>query len=216
MASIGHRRGRRALLALATIAVAVALAGCGGTASPAANASTAPSQAAPITPAPTASPSPAASPSAAASAPASAATSPGPDPAAGLKVDAPYTFVALPPAMQQAFESQMASSLGAFGSSITFGFRQVDGGTGQAFLMVLAFPTGTVSAPTFEGMLGGLSGSMGATLQKTTVDGVEVSSGPSTSGGVGIFHIGDHVLIVIAEKPADALPIAKALISANQ
>jgi hypothetical protein len=118
--------------------------------------------------------------------------------------------------MQQAFETQMSTSLGALGSSITFGFRQVDGGTGQAFLMVLAFPTGTVSAPTFEGMLGGLSGSMGATLQKTTVDGIEVSSGPSTSGGVGIFHIGDHVLIVIAEKPADALPIAKALISANK
>ena len=213
MASIGLRHGRRALLALTTVAIAAALGGCGGTASTTGSAGTAPSQVA-ATPAPTASPSPAASPSAAA--PASAATSSGPDPAAGLKIDAPYTFVDLPPALQQAFESQMKSSLGAFGSSITFGFRQVDGGTGQAFLMVLAFPTGTVSANAFEAMLSGISGSMGATLQKTTVDGVEVSSGPSTSGGVGIFHIGDHILIVIAQKPADSLPIAKALITANK
>ena len=118
--------------------------------------------------------------------------------------------------MQQAFEAQMASSLGAFGNSITFGFRQVEGGTGQAFLMVLAFPTGTVTASTFQAMVTGISGSMGATLQTTTVDGVDVASGPATSGGIGIFHIGDHILIVIAEKPADSLPISKALISANQ
>jgi hypothetical protein len=118
--------------------------------------------------------------------------------------------------MQQAFETQMATSMGAFGSNITFGFRQVEGGTGQAFLMVLAFPSGTVSANTFQGMVGGLTASMGATLKTTTVDGVDVASGPSTAGGVGIFHIGDHVLIVIAEKPADSLPIATALIKANK
>lgn len=214
MASIGLRPGRRALMAVVSVAVAVALASCGSAATTSPSANTAPSQATAASPSPSPSPSPTATPSLAASA--SAATSSGPDPATGLTIDAPYSFVALAPAMQQAFETQMASSLGAFGSSITFGFRQVEGGTGQAILMVLAFPTGTMSASMFQGMVGGISASMGATLQTTTIDGIEVASGPSTSGGVGIFHIGDHVLMVIAEKPVDSLPIAKALISANQ
>jgi hypothetical protein len=210
MVSIGSQPRRRALLAVASVAVAITLAACGSSASPSANASQ--SQAA------AASPSPAASPSAApSSAPAaSTAASKGPDAAAGLKIDAPYTFVDLPPAMQQAFEAQMSSSLGAFGGTISFGFRQVEGGTGLDYLMVLAFPDGTVNASTFQGMVGGLSASMGATLKTTTVDGVDVASGPSSTGGVAIFHIGDHALIVISQKPADSLPIAKALISANQ
>jgi hypothetical protein len=210
MDPIGSRPLRRALMAATTGAMAIALAACGSTASPAA--STSPSEAAAPSPSPVTSPSlaPSSAPST------SSAASKGPDAAAGLTIDAPYTFVDLPPAMQQAFESQMASSLGAFGSSISFGFRQVEGGSGLDYLMVLAFPSGTVNASTFQGMVGGLSASMGATLQTTTVDGVDVASGPSSTGGVAIFHIGDHALIVISEKPADSLPIAKALISANQ
>jgi hypothetical protein len=210
MATFGIRPSRRALTAFAAVVIAVALAGCGNSAGTSPSAS--PSQVA------AASPSTASSPSVAASSAPSASTaaSRGPDPAAGLKVDAPYTLVDLPPAMQQAFETQMATSLGAFGSNITYGFRQVDGGTGLTYLLVLAFPTGTVNAATFQGMVGGLSGSMGATLTTTTVDGVDVASGPTSTGGVAIFHIGDHALIVITQKPADSLPIAKALISANQ
>jgi hypothetical protein len=206
MVPIGSPIQRRALIAVAAVALAITLAGCSNSASPTASAS--PIQAA------TATPSPATSPSLAAAA--SAAASKGPDAAAGLKIDAPYTFVDLPPAMQQAFEAQMASSLGAFGGIISFGFRQVDGGTGQDYLMVLAFPSGMMNASAFQQMVGGLSGSMGATLQTTTVDGVDVASGPSSTGGVAFFHIGDHVLVVISQQPADSLPIAKALISANQ
>ena len=210
MATFGIRPPRRALMAFASIVIAVALAGCGSSAGTSPSAS--PSQIAAASSSTAPSPSVATS-----SAPsASAAASRGPDPAAGLKVDAPYTFVDLPPAMQQAFETQMATSLGAFGSNITYGFRQVQGGAGLTYLLVLAFPTGTVNASTFQGMVGGLSGSMGATLTTTTVDGVDVASGPSSTGGVAIFHIGDHALIVISEKPTDALPVAKALISANK
>ena len=118
--------------------------------------------------------------------------------------------------MQTLFEQQMTTSLGALGSNITFGFRQINGGKGQDFLMVLNFPAGAVTAATFTGMVGGLGGSMGATLTKTTVDGIEVHSGPSSSGGVALFHVGDQVLIVISQDKADPLPIAKALISSNQ
>jgi hypothetical protein len=210
MAAFGIRPPRRALMAFASVVIAVALAGCGNSAGTSPSAS--PSQVA----AASASSAPSASVAASSAPSASTAASRGPDPAAGLKIDAPYSFVDLPPAMQQAFETQMASSLGAFGSSITYGFRQVQGGTGLTYLLVLAFPSGTMNASTFQGMVGGLSGSMGATLTTTTVDGVDVASGPSSSGGVAIFHIGDHALIVIAEKPADSLPVAKALISANQ
>jgi hypothetical protein len=116
--------------------------------------------------------------------------------------------------MQQAFQAQVGSGLGALGGSM--GFRQIDGGAGNTFLMVLAFPSGTVSASTFQTMVAGMSAGMGATLQTTNVDGVDVASGPSTTGGVAFFLVGDHALIVISEKAADALPVSKALISANQ
>jgi hypothetical protein len=116
--------------------------------------------------------------------------------------------------MQQAIQTQMGAGLGALGGSM--GFRQIQGGTGQAFLMVIAFPTGTVSATTFQSMVAGMGAGMGATLQTTSVDGVDVASGPSTTGGVAFFLIGDHALIVISEKAADALPVSKALISANK
>ena len=203
---------RRALMALASVAIALAIAGCGSSAATSPSPVAAPSQAAPAS-APAASTPPAESASAPAPA-VSPAGSPGLDPAAGLKVDAPYKFADLPPAMQQALQTQMGSGLGALGGSM--GFRQIEGATGQTFLMVFAFPSGTVSASTFQTMIAGMSTGMGATLQTTSVDGVDVASGPSTTGGVSFFLIGDHALIVISEKAEDALPVSKALISANK
>jgi hypothetical protein len=60
-----------------------------------------------------------------------------------------------------------------------------------------------------------MGSSMGATLTTSTVEGVDVASGTASTGGVGVFHIGDHMLVVISPTASESLPIATALIKAN-
>jgi hypothetical protein len=110
----------------------------------------------------------------------------------------------------------MKTSLGSLGANIGFGFRMINGGAGQNFLMVLAFPNGELNAAAFTGMVGGIGASMGATLTKTSSDGVDIYAGASATGGISLFQAGDHAIIVIAQASDDALAIAKALVSANK
>jgi hypothetical protein len=149
--------------------------------------------------------------------PAASGGTAGVDPAAGLTIDPPYTLTAVPGALQSALEAQMAAGLGAFGDAIKVGFRQVGGGTtAGTILMVMAFPSGTLTAAGYQAALGGMTSSMGATFKTTTVDGVDVSAGKASTGGIGVFHIGDHMLVIISPSDAEVLPIATALINANQ
>jgi hypothetical protein len=202
---------RFAVLGTLALVMAASLAGC-GSAAPA----SAPLAAA--TPSPAASTAeasvPAATPaqSSAASAPATGA-----DPAAGLTIDSPYSLSALPPALQQTLESQMAAGLGAFGDTVKVGFRQIAGGNAAgSILMVIAFPAGSLSAAAYQAALAGMGSSMGATFATSTVDGVDVANGKASTGGVAVFHIGDHMLVVISPSATESLPIATALIKANQ
>lgn len=206
----GHRAGRPTLLASVAIAAAFVLAACGGGASPSpsAPASVAPSVAPSVVP----SVAPSVAPSIAASPAASGSTV---DAAAGIQIAAPYSLTPLPPQLQAAMETQMAASLGGFGSSITFGFRQIGGASGQGILMVIGFPAGSLNEAAYAGALAGMASSMGTTFTSTTVDGVAVSTGTTASGAVAVFHAGDHLIVVIAENAADSLPIATALIQAN-
>jgi len=177
----------------------------------------------PATPSPAVTQSPAASTAVASvpavtPAPTTAASGPAvADAAAGLAIDSPYTLTALPGALQQTLESQMAAGLGAFGSSVKVGFRQIDGGNAAgSILMVIAFPSGSLSATAYQAALAGMGSSMGATFETSTVDGVDVANGKAATGGLAVFHIGDHMLVVISPAAAESLPIATALIKANQ
>lgn len=217
MTQAAARSTSRRIAGLATVTAIVAvLAACGSSAP----ASTAPS-AAPSVAAPSIAPSIAlpsiALPSIALPSvnPGASGGTAGVDPAKGLAIDAPYSLTALPPALQTAFEQQMAAGLGGFGNSIQVGFRQVTGGTGMSILMVLAFPTGFLNDAAYKAALGGMGTSMGATFTTTTVEGVEVSTGTQATGGVAVFHIGDHMLVVISPTAAETLPISTALIKAN-
>ena len=207
--------GRRFLGWAGVGALAVIVAACGSSAP----ASTAPGGAAsqPAT-IPSLAPSLASAP-VAPSATATTATgsvAPGADAAAGLTIDAPYTLTSLPATLQQIMETQMATGLGEAGGLVSIGFRQVDGGTGSSILMVMGFPSGTLNTAAYAAALGGMGESLGATFTTSTVDGVDVSSGKAATGGMAVFQVDDHMLVVISPTDADALPIAKALISANQ
>lgn len=149
--------------------------------------------------------------------PAASGGTAGVDAAAGLTIGAPYTLTAVPSALQSILETQMASGLGAFGDAIKFGFRQIGGTTvAGPILMVLAFPSGTLSAAGYQAALAGMTSSMGATFSTTTVDGVDVSTGKAATGGIAVFHIDDHMLVIIGPSDAEVLPIATALIKDNQ
>lgn len=211
------RLARNAQLGALSIAIAALLVACGS----AAPASTVPlASTAAATPSAAASSAPASAPASgpdesttASTAPASAPAAA--DPAAGLKIGAPYTLTTLPGGLQQALESQMAGGLGSFGSSVQAGFRQVGGSSGS-ILMVIAFPAGSLSAAAYQAAVSVMGSSMGATFTTTTVAGVDVASGKATTGGVAMFHIADHLLVVISPIDTESLPIATALINANQ
>jgi hypothetical protein len=139
------------------------------------------------------------------------------DPAKDLKIAAPYTLVELDPALTQYFRNQMASSIGAFGGLFSVGLRQVSGGKGVGnVLIVMGFPTGTLDDTSYAAVLTGITGSMqGGKLTKSTVEGVEVSSGTISQGTIAAFHIGDHLVFIVSSGAQEALPIAKAVVAAN-
>jgi hypothetical protein len=197
---------RLILRAAAAVILTASLAACGS--STPATASPSPTPTPPPTIGPSVIPSEAV-PSAGQSAPAV-------DAAAGLEIGAPYTLTALPAALQQTFESQMAAGLGAFGGAFQIGFRQVDGGSATSILMVIGFPAGSLSATAYQAALAGMGSSMGTTFTSTTVDGIPVSTGTAATGGLAVFQVGDHMLVVISPTAADSLPTATALIKANQ
>ena len=218
MTQAAARSTGRRIAGLATVtAIAAVLAACGSSAPASIAPSAAPSVAAPSVAPSIALPS-IALPSIVipSTNPAASGGTAGVDPAKGLAIGAPYSLAALPPALQTVFEQQMAAGLGGFGNSIQVGFRQVTGGTGMSILMVMAFPTGFLNPAAYEAALSGMGTSMGATFTKTTVEGVDVSTGTQATGGVAVFHIGDHMLVVISPTPAETLPISTALIKANK
>ena len=218
MTQAAARSTGRRIAGLATVtAIAAVLAACGSSAPASIAPSAAPSVAAPSVAPSIALPS-IALPSIVipSTNPAASGGTAGVDPAKGLAIGAPYSLTALPPALQTVFEQQMAAGLGGFGNSIQVGFRQVTGGTGMSILMVMAFPTGFLNPAAYEAALSGMGTSMGATFTKTTVEGVDVSTGTQATGGVAVFHIGDHMLVVISPTPAETLPISTALIKANK
>jgi hypothetical protein len=200
--------GRLASLGALAFILSAALGACGSSAP----ATSSPSQPAASAAPPAATPAPTGSPALGAStAPSAAAV----DPAIGLKIGAPYTLATLPAADEQTLQGQMAAGLGAFGSTIQTGFRQVNGGTGGTILMVIAFPTGALNDIAFQATVSALASSMHATLTQSTIGGVEVSSGTTATGGIAVFHVADHLLVVTSQTATDAVPVATALITAN-
>jgi hypothetical protein len=209
-------RTPRRFVLLGTMAgvLSASLIGCGSTAP----ATTVPvASAAAPTPSPLASLPVASAPAASAPAASTGASAPatGADPAAGLTIDSPYTLTTLPGGLQQTIESQMAGGLGAFGGAVQVGFRQVGGSSGS-ILMVIAFPAGSLSAAAYQATVAVMASNLGATFSTSTVDGVDVASGKAKTGGVAMFHIADHLLVVISPLETESLPIATALITANQ
>lgn len=168
--------------------------------------------------APTASPSatPTASPSPSPSLSPSPIASTAADPANGLAIAAPYTLTALDPALEASFRQQFATSAGAFGSLIGLGGRGVvSNGTLVGYVLVIGFPTGIMSDAAYQSMLDGIASSSQLTFEKTTISGVEVSSGSTATAGLGVYRAVDDVIITITPTASSLGAVTTALVAAN-
>jgi hypothetical protein len=203
----------RAPRALAVILFGVVLAACSPgeasvapsvTASPIALPTAAPTVAATAAPTPDAS---------AAAASASAA----PDPAIGLKIDAPYALTALDPALEALFKDQFTAGAGSFGSLVGVGGRTVtQDGKLVGYVFVIGFPAGMLSDVAYKAMVSGMQSSMGATFTTQTISGVDVSIGASSTANMAVLQDGDHVVLALTPTTAELPKVAKALIDANK
>jgi hypothetical protein len=204
-------RATRGIVAVAVLLLCIVLAACSPTASPSpsAIATTTPT----ASPTAVATPGPSAAPSVA---PSPAASSAAADPAQGLKISAPYTLIALDPALEASFRQQFAASVGSFGSLILLGGREaVKDGALAGYVLVIGFPSGIMSDAVYQQMLQGMTSSSNVTFVKTTVSGTEVSSGATGTAGLGVYRAGDNVVITITPTVANLGAITTALVTAN-
>ena len=204
MPTFASARGGRAVAFLLLVGLAIAACSPGTTASTAPSTSVAPV----VTPVVT----PSGPPTAAASSSAAALA----DPAKGLTIGAPYTLTALDPALETSFRQQFTSSAGAFGSLIGIGGREVvQNGSLVGYVIVIGFPTGILSDAAYQTMLTGIESSSTIAFKKTTVSGVEVSSGATSNAGMSVFRKGDNVNLTITPTEASLTAVTTAVVTAN-
>jgi hypothetical protein len=202
-------RATRGIALVALLFVALVIAACSPTASPSSSANATTTPTASSTAAATASPTASVAPSAAASAALA-------DPAVGLKIGAPYTLAPLDPALETSFRQQFAGAVGAFGSLIAVGGREIDSnGALAGYVMIMGFPAGFVTDSIYQAMLGGMTSSSQVTFTKTTVSGTEVSSGTMATAALGIYRAGDKIVMTFAPTATVLTPITTALVTAN-
>ena len=212
MTRTGAVFGSRASRGIAVVVVGLAIAACSPAASVAPSATAAP--VATPSPVPTVAPTPAPTPSPST---ATASASAQPDPAIGLKIAAPYELTPLAPALEATLRSQLTQNLGAFGSLVEIGGLTVTkGDQSPGFIFVFGFPAGMMSDAAYQGMVAGIESGMGVTMTTKTVSGVDVAIGSSPTSNLGIFHIGDHVIMALSPTAAEIPAISKALIDANK
>ncbi len=207
-------RGGRAI---ALLVLGLAIAACSpSTASTAPSPSVAPLATPGATPVVTPSPMPIVTPSGPPTAAASPSAAALPDPARDLTIGTPYTLTALDPALETSFRQQFASSAGAFGSLVGIGGREVvQNGSLAGYVIVIGFPAGILSDAAYQSMLTGIQSSSAIAFKKTTVSGVEVSSGATSNAGMSVYRNGDNVNLTITPTEASLAAVTTALVTAN-
>ncbi len=189
---------RRHLAAAGLLVLACAVAACGGATSSA-------------TP-----PAGSAASSAAASGSTSGAGAAIADPLLGVKIGAPYTLTELPPSKADTIQAGIEKDLGAFGKAVHVGVRSIDqAGKPVAYLMVVAFPRGTLNDNIYGQVITDLSMGAEADFTPKLISNVPVSFGTLSGGSVAVFRTGDLVMVTLSPTPTDLTPVVSALVSAN-
>ena len=153
-----------------------------------------------------------------AAAPSAAATAPGSSGGQLLDVQIaqPYNLADLPAATADAIQTGIEKNLGAYGKAVHVAMKSVEQqGTSAAYLMVVAFPAGTLSDNIYQQVINDLSLGAEASFTSKLVGGVPVSFGPMSGGSVALFRRGDLVFIVLSPQTSDLTPVVGALVQVN-
>jgi len=163
----------------------------------------------------TASPSPAAPGGTSVPASAGAAASAG-DAVLDVRIGQPYALADLPAATADTIQAGIEKDLGAFGKAVHVTVRAIQqSGTVAAYLMVVAFPRGTLSETVYAQVLTTLSMGSESDYAPRPIRNVPVSFGTMGGGSVAVFRHGDNLLIALSPTTADLTPVATALVAAN-
>jgi len=185
-------------LAVGVLAIAALVAACGGTS--------------------TSSASPASSASASAAGASAAAGTSG-DPAGQLldiKIGPPYNLTDLSASKADAIQTGIEKDLGAYGKAVHVAVKSIDqSGTVAAYLMVVAFPRGTLSDDIYKQVLTNLSMGAEADFTPKLISAVPVSFGKMSGGSVAVFRTGDLVFIALSPTTADLTPVVTSLVKVN-
>ena len=186
---------RRLRLGAGVLAVVALVAACGSTTTPSASAA----------------------PSGAQGSSAAAGTSG--DPAGQLldiKIGPPYNLADLPASKADAIQAGIEKNLGAYGKAIHVAVKSIDqGGTVAAYLMVVAFPRGTMSDAIYKQVLLDLSMGAEADFTSKLISAVPVSFGAMSGGSVAVFRSGDLVFITLSPQTTDLTPVVTSLVKVN-
>ena len=196
-----HRSLVSRRLAAGLIMLTAVLAACGGT-SPSATASAAAA----------ASGAPSATGSASSAAPGSSEGGQ----LLGIAIAQPYTFADLAASKADAIQAGIQKDLGAYAKAVNVTVKSVQqGGTVAAYLMVVAFPRGTLSDDVYKQVITDLAMGSEADYPSKLVGGVSVAFGSMGGGSVAVFRKGDLVFITLATQTTDLTPVVSALVKAN-
>jgi hypothetical protein len=202
------RVSRHCRLAGSLLALAALVAACGGTSTPSEPATSSVPSSVPSSVSPAGS-SPAAS--------ATAGTSG--DPAGqllGIKISPPYNLTDLSASKADAIQAGIEKDLGAYGQAVPVAVKSIDqGGTVAAYLMVVAFPRGTLSDDVYKQVLTDLAIGAEADFTPKLISAVPVSFGTMSGGSVAVFRTGDLVFITLSPTTADLTPVVTSLVQVN-
>jgi hypothetical protein len=164
----------------------------------------------------TSSASPAASTPVVTPTPAAASSAPSPADLLAITIGAPYTLVDLPSGVADTLAAAIEKDMGGIAKVVHVGVRTVTkGGTVAAYLMVVAFPPGTLNDSVYQSAIRSLATGAEAPFESSVISNVQVQSGSMGGAKVGVFRTGDSMLITLSPTGADVVPVVTALIAAN-
>ena len=164
----------------------------------------------------TSSPSPAASTSPAAPSAASGAALPSSADLLTITIGAPYALVEVPSSVAEKLATAVQKDMGGISKVVHVGVRTVTkDGTVAAYLMVVAFPPGTLNDSLYASAIRSLATGAESPFETSVISNVPVQSGSMAGASVAVFRTGDTLLITLSPSGADVTPIVSALIAAN-
>jgi hypothetical protein len=134
----------------------------------------------------------------------------------GISIAQPYTLADLAASKADAIEAGIEKDLGAYAKEVHVTVKTIQqGGLAAAYLMVVAFPRGTLSDEVYKQVITDLQMGSEADYPSKLVGAVPVSFGSMNGGSVAVFRQGDLVFITLAVQSTDLTPIETALVKAN-